>query len=178
MTTATSHENSDRAPCADMPSESPGQEHEWLQQFVGEWDLELEIDCGPGRSPMKSRGHERARIFGGFWLESEGRNEDFPYVCRLMLGYDRRQRCYVGTWMDSMSSHLWHYRGTVDATGRILTLETEGPFPPGPDGGLSKFREVTEFKSKDHRVFTSSRWNERGEWQQMVRIDFRRRASA
>lgn len=73
-----------------------------------------------------------------------------------------------------MSSYLWHYEGTVDATGRILTLETEGPQPDAPGKNVA-FREVTEFKSNDYRVFTSSRQTADGQWTTMLTIHYRRR---
>ena len=174
-TTNTSTTPPAAVPCgASVSMPQPMPEHAWLQRLVGDWDLDIEMPIGPGQPPMRSRGSDSSQMVGGFWLVSEGKNNDFPYVCRLTLGYDVRSRRYVGTWLDSMSGHLWHYTGSVDATGERLTLETEGPFPP--DGGqLVKFREVTEFKSPDHRVFTSSRLGENGQWQVQLRIDFRRK---
>jgi hypothetical protein len=86
----------------------------------------------------------------------------------LTLGFDPESKKYVGTWIDSMGSHLWKYVGTVDSAGKILTLETEGPCPMKP--GLSKFREVTEWKGKDDRVFTSSIQGDDGKWNMMVRV--------
>ena len=53
-----------------------------------------------------------------------------------------------------MTSHIWQFEGTFDVTGNILTWETEGPVPSPQTP--SKFREVTELKSPDHKVFTSS----------------------
>lgn len=162
------------SPCmGDTPKPTPA--HEWLQQLVGDWDLEIEMMIGPNQPPMKTRGFDTSRMVGGFWLVSDGRNNDFPYSCRLTLGYDPQKQKYVGTWLDSMSTYLWHYVGAVDASGQVLTLETEGPFPTNP-GKLSKFREVTEIKSRDHRVFTSSMLNDRGQWIPHLRINFRRRA--
>lgn len=156
-----------------MPA--PAKEHEWLQRFVGDWDAEIEMAAGPGQPAMRSRGSNRGRIVGGFWLVMEGKNHEFPFVFQLTLGYDVQHRRYVGTWLDSMSSYLWHYVGQVDASGRILTLETEGPFPPIPGAPMTKFRERTEFLNKDHRVFTSMRLDERGQWTQLLKIDFRRK---
>lgn len=161
--------------CCGMDMPPPTKEHEWLQRLVGDWDLDIEMVTGPGQPTMKSKGFDRSRMVGNYWLVSEGKNNEFPYECRLTLGFDSEKKKYVGTWLDSMSGYLWHYVGSVDASGKRLTLETEGPFPPG-GGKLTKFREVTEFKAANHRVFTSARLDESGAWVTQLRIDFRRRA--
>jgi Protein of unknown function (DUF1579) len=61
-----------------------------------------------------------------------------------------------------MTSHIWQFEGTFDGTGNILTWETEGPVP-NPQTP-SRFREVTELKSPDHKVFTSSNLEPDGSW--------------
>ena len=154
----------------------PVKEHEWLQQFVGEWEGEAEIHMEPGKPPVKSKGSETVRRLGGFWIISEGKSDMMgaPFNHVLTIGYDPDSKKYVGAWVDSMTSHLWKYEGTVDPTGKVLTLETEGPCPQKP-GKLSKFREVTEFKSKDHRVFTSSMQGEDGKWTTLVTGNSRRK---
>jgi hypothetical protein len=157
-----------------MGMSPPVKQHAWLHRFEGDWDSEGEIVMDPSQPPMKITGFDRARMIGGFWVVSEGRGNEMNFESRLTLGYDEKKQKYVGTWVDSMSSHLWHYEGTVDAAGRILTLETEGPQPDVP-GKNVPFREVTEFKSDDHRVFTSSRLNADGKWATLVTIHFRRR---
>ena len=161
--------------CCGMDMPGPTKEHEWLQQLVGTWDSEIEIAMEPGQPPMKSNGEEVVRMLGDFWLISEGRNLSMPYECRLTLGYDPLKQKYVGTWNDTMMSHLWIYEGSVDATGRILTLNTEGPAPTEP-GVTWRFKEVTEIKDKDHRVFNSYRQLANGEWTSCLKIEFRRRA--
>ncbi|MES2693790.1 MAG: DUF1579 domain-containing protein [Verrucomicrobiota bacterium] len=172
-TSSSSPKPATTPPCAtvDMPQPTPA--HAWLQRCVGEWDSEIEMIVGPKQPSMKCRGTDSARMVGGFWLVSEGKNLDFPYTCQLTLGYDPKAARYVGTWIDSMSSYLWHYTGAIDASGRLV-LQTEGPFPPA-DGRFTKFREVTEFLTQDHRVFTSARMSEGGVWIPQLRIDFRRR---
>jgi hypothetical protein len=154
----------------------PVKEHEWLKHFVGEWESDMEVVMAPGQPPVKGKSSEIARNLGGFWVVSEGKGEmmGMPFSHILTLGYDPDKKKFVGTWIDSMGSYLWNYVGTVDATGKILTLETEGPCPTEP-GKNSKFREVTEFKSADHRVFTSSIQQDDGTWHTMVTIHSRRK---
>lgn len=148
----------------------PVKEHEWLQQFVGNWEYETEIFMDPTKPPMKVKGNEVVRSIGGFWIvaESKGDMMGKPFLGVMTLGFDPQAKKYTGTWVDSMASHLWKYEGTVDSAGKILTLATEGPCPMKP--GLTKFREVTEWKNKDERVFTSSFQGDDGKWNMMVRV--------
>ena len=156
-----------------MPA--PAKEHEWLKKLVGNWEFESEIFMKPDAAPMKTKSTEVVRSVGGFWVASEGKSEMMgqPFVWAMTLGFDPASKKYVGTWIDSMSSFQWRSQGSVDATGNILTLESEGPCPKRP-GTLTKFRDVTEFKSNDERAFTSSMQDEDGKWVTMVRGTARR----
>ena len=162
---------------AEMPKMPPPQkEHAWLQQFVGEWESECEMFMEPGKPPTKSKGSESTRSIGGFWILADNKSSfmDMPFTGLMTLGYDPEKKKYVGTWVDSVNSYLWKYEGTVDAAGKTLTLETEGPCHNAP-GKLSKFKEVVEFKSKDRKVFSSSMQGEDGKWVTMMTINYQRR---
>lgn len=163
-----------RAQGPEMPV--PQKEHQWLAQFVGDWDTEFEIVMDPAQPPMKSKGVDKVRPLGGFWVIAEGECEMMGdrYSSVLTLGYNPKLKKYVGTWVDSASGQLWTYQGSVDETGKILTLDTEGPCPM-QDGRITKFQEVTEFKNKDHRVFTASFLAPDGKWQKMMTINSRRK---
>lgn len=162
-----------RAQPPEMPK--PQKEHEWLQQLVGEWDYNAEATMAPGEPPMKCSGTEKIRMLGGFWLISEGTIESMGTSNRTMmtLGYDPEKKKYIGTWIDSMTNHMWIYEGTLDPTGRILTLEAEGPNFTTP-GETSTFRDVIEIKSRDHKVLTSSVQTDEGEWVTFMRGEYRR----
>ena len=143
----------------------PQKEHEWLKQFVGEWESESEGSAGPGQPPIKCKGSMSSRMLGGFWVVSESKADVLGTQMNAIqtIGYHPQSKKYVGTWVDSMLNHLWKYEGTVDAAGKILTLEAEGPnFML--EGKLTKFRDIYEFKSKDHIVATSSMLGEDGKW--------------
>ncbi len=157
------------------PMPKPQKEHEWLHQLVGEWDAEGECVMDPSQSPVKFKGTESGRKIGGFWvlLENKGEVMGAPFTGILSLGYDPGKKKYVGTWFDSMTSYLWQYAGSVDPSGKILTLETEGPCPQQP-GKLSKFKEVLEIKGRDHKLFTSSIEKD-GKWTTMMTVHYRRR---
>ena len=159
-------------PCQEMAR--PGQEHQLLEKFVGEWESEGEI-MAPGQPPSKIKGVESSHMVGGFWFVAQIKSTlpDFPYEQILTIGYDTAKKNYIGTVVDSMTSHLWRFEGSFDARGNILTYETEGPVP-NPQTP-SKFREVTELKSPDHKVFTSSILKPDGSWETMMTINIRRK---
>ena len=154
----------------------PGPEHDWLQQFVGDWETEVECRMEPGKRPMKTKGIESVRTIGGLWIVAEGKSAimDKPMTSILTLGYDFEQKKYVGTWVSSCMTHLLQYEGSVDLATETLTLETEGPCPHSP-GTVAKFKEVIEVKSRQHRVFTSSMQAQDGKWATIATINYRRK---
>jgi hypothetical protein len=165
--------HADPLPCDGQPPPA-SQEHQWLKRYVGEWTADLECSMGPGQPTMKTTGSTRDRLLGDFWVITEGKNDQFPYAFVYTLGYDVEKKKYVGTWIDTMSGHLWRHEGTVNAVGTTLTMETEGPSPMFP-GKTFKFREVAEFKSDDHRVITSSMQGEDGQWHTCLVVNARRK---
>lgn len=143
----------------------PSEEHQWLEKFVGEWKTECECSMGPGQKPVKSVGTISSRMVGAFWVINEMNSKmmEMPMRGVQTIGYDPEQKKYVGTWVDSMTNFMWHYRGTVDESGRKLTLSAEGPNFMA-EGKTAQFRDAYEFKSPDHIIVTSSMQGEDGEW--------------
>jgi hypothetical protein len=155
----------------------PQKEHQWLQQLVGEWTYESETTMEPGSPPEKFKGTERVRSLGGLWIVGEGQVE-MPGVgtgtTMLTLGYDPARKRYVGTWIGSMMTYLWVYDGGLDAAGRTLTLDAEGPAMEG-EGKLAKYRDVIEVKGDDHRVLRSQILGDDGKWQEFMVANYRRK---
>jgi len=154
----------------------PKKEHEWLKQLAGEWEYETEVSLEPGKAPVKIKGTENARMVGAFWVSAEHKATlfDQPFTGILTIGFDGQKKKYVGTWFDSMHSHLMHYEGSADLEAKTLTLLTEGPNPVTP-GKQCKFKEVIEMKSKDHKVLTTSMQGEDGKWVSMMTVNYRRK---
>lgn len=155
----------------------PQKEHEWLHKFVGDWTYETVAPPEPGKPATKATGAESVRSLGGLWVLAEGRGEvpgGAPANTLMTLGYDTDKKRYVGTWIGSMMTYLWVYDGELDATGRILTLNSDGPTLAG-DGKMTKYKDIIEFKSDDHRVLTARMLAPDGTWQQLMSVDYRRR---
>jgi hypothetical protein len=159
----------------------PQKEHRWLQKLVGEWTYEGDCDMGPGQPRSKFEGSERVRSLGDIWVMAEGRGE-MPVggaaTTMATLGYDPRQERFVGTWIGSMMTYLWVYDGgSLDAAGKVLTLDAEGPSMAG-DGTMAKYQDVIELKSDDHRVLTSRLLGDDGEWREFMTAHYRRKKTA
>jgi hypothetical protein len=125
---------------------------------------------------MKCKGTIHSRMLGGFWVVSEMKADmmGMPMTAIQTIGYDPESKKYVGTWVDSMLSHMWKYSGTIDPAGKKLTLEAEGPNFMH-EGKLTKFRDAYEFKAKDHIVMTSSMLGEDGKWTTFMTGNARRK---
>jgi len=159
---------------AQMPGfPAPTPEHDWLTQLTGEWESTVESFMGPDQPSTTSTGTETVRSIGGFWIVAENNSSAMgvSYTGVLTIGYDPEEEQFVGTWIDSMTSLLWHYEGSLDPARRVLTLHTEGP---GMTGEICQFRETIELKSADHKVFTSQMLQEDGEWFTMMKAEYRR----
>jgi hypothetical protein len=157
---------------------TPQQEHLWLQQLVGEWTSEARMTMAA--EPAEAcKGTERVRSLGGLWILAEGQGEmpgGGSATMLMTLGYDPAKKRYVGTWVGSMMTHLWLYDGELDSSGKVLTLNSEGPdMSPGAlPGKLARYRDVIEIKAADHRILTSHFLGDDGKWQQFMTADYRR----
>ena len=156
---------------------TPEKEHEWLAQLAGEFTTDAEAVFSPELPPFKCSGTATARTVGGFWIVNEHKSEPMgvPMLGIMTVGYDPAKKKFVGTWVDSMTSHMWKYEGSLDKTGKILTLEAEGPSMTDPSK-MGKYRDVIEVKSDDHRVLTSAMQGADGKWTTFMTMNYRRKA--
>ena len=151
-------------------------EHEWLEKFVGEWTSSSEYSPGPGLPSISCKGVTKVHKLGGLWIvgESESTMGEIKVSSVITLGYDPAKKKYVGTWVDSFNNHLWKYEGEVDSTGKVITLEAEGPDFTNP-GKTTLFRDVYEFKSDDHKVLSSQVKGPDGAWTTFMTMDYRKK---
>lgn len=159
----------------------PQKEHQWLEKLVGEWTVETEATMGPGKPPEKFAGTESVRSVGGLWVVCEGHGE-MPgagmSTSLTTIGYDPQQSQFVGTFVGSMMTNLWNYKGSLNPDETVLTLEADGPAMPDDgkmvEGKMATYQDVIEMKSDDHRVMTSRVLRDDGEWQEFMTSHYRR----
>jgi len=154
----------------------PQAEHRWLERLVGEWTCEGEGIMEPGKDPVTFKSTESVRSIGGLWIVAEGHGEMpgcGPSTTIMTLGYDPQKERFVGTFIASMMTHMWHYNGSLDATEKVLTLETEGPSMSG-QGKMAKYKDVIEIQSDSHRILSSHVMDDDGNWWQFMTAHYRR----
>jgi hypothetical protein len=155
----------------------PQAEHKWLQKLVGEWTCQGEGVMEPGKPPMKFRSTESVRSIDGLWIVAEGRGEMpgcGPSTTIMTLGYDPQKERFVGTFIASMMTHVWHYSGSLNATEKVLTLDTEGPRMTD-QAKMVKYRDVIEIQSDSHRILSSHVRGDDGKWRQFMTAHYRRK---
>lgn len=148
----------------------------FLQAMAGEWVVDSEGIPGPGEDPVRGESREVARLLGGQWLVAEG-NAVMPdgrrYDSIWILGWDPHEEHFVGSWVVSVQTYKWRHVGTLDESGRVLTLETEGPFM-GDRSTTTRYREIIELVDDDHRVLRSLILVPDGDWFEFARAEYRR----
>ena len=157
-----------------MKAAEPQQEHRWLHKLIGDWTYESDDPTDPAK---RCTGSEHVRKLGELWVLAEGQGEApgvGAAVNLMTVGYDSEKKRFVGSWVGSMMSNIWIYDGELDSSGRILTLNSEGPSMAG-DGTTSRYQDVIEFKSDDHRVMSGRVMTDDGTWQQFMTVDYRRK---
>ncbi|MDA8456520.1 DUF1579 domain-containing protein [Acidovorax sp. GBBC 3334] len=159
-----------------MQIPEPQEQHRWLHRLEGDWTVESTADMGPGQPPAHGTGTERVRRLGALWVVCEGEGGmpgGGPAHVRMTLGYNPHQQAFVGHWVGSMMTHQWIYRGTLDAGGTVLALETEGPSFTG-DGTLVRYRDTITLLGPDERTLASSALQPDGQWKSFMQATYRR----
>ena len=160
-----------------MMNPEPHAMHRWLQQLVGDWTSTSGCETAPDQPDGPSLGAEHVRALGQLWVILEGTGTlpgGGEARMQMTLGYDPETNGFLGTWVGSMMTHIWVYRGTLDDDQKVLTLETEGPSFKG-DGKTARYRDVITLVSANERTLTSFGLQPDGSWSQMMQATYRRK---
>ncbi len=153
-------------------------EHRWLHRLIGDWRFEAECGAGPGQPPMKFNGSEIVRSLGGLWTIGEGIGETpegSTHTSIMTLGYDPSKKCFVGTFVSSMMTHLWPYSGKLNAEGDALELDSEGPAFSGE--GMAKYKDTIKLVDDHHRILSSKMLGGDGQWTEFMTSHYFRKSN-
>lgn len=142
---------SEAGDCGQMPQ--PGPEHEWIQGSAGTWNVKCTYWMDPSQPPMEATAVETIDTVGPFWTVStfESNFMGMPFKGRSTLGYTPAKERFVGTWIDSMSQHMFVMEGTRDDSGNVLEMTCEGP--DMMTGQIVTYRTREERTGSDGRNF-------------------------
>lgn len=158
-----------------MQGSASTEQHEWLQQFLGKWKVSTEAVTTTGAEPASWEGIEQVRSIGKLWIIAESSiPDDESFASMMTIGFDPEQGNFVASWVDSMQTKMWTYKGTLDEDKRILTFSAEGPAFSDPSK-KAQYRDQLEWIDADHRRINSSIRIADGEWQSYMTANYERK---
>jgi Protein of unknown function (DUF1579) len=133
-----------------MKHATPGDAHKKLEPMVGTWSFVGKMYEDPAGPPSEFKGTTvRKWILDGRFLYDETTSsfEGMPFQGIGYTGYDNSLKKYHGVWLDNMTTSVMTSTGTVDASGKVFTNQSETVDPM--TGQKVKGRDVTTIVSND-----------------------------
>lgn len=128
--------------------------HAFLKNFVGEWDVKTTAWMQPGAEPIEAKNSAAAElIFGGRFLKLNFKGQMFgqPFEGLQIVGYDNLKKKFNTFWIDSSSTAFFLTEGIFDKDKKTIT-ETGTWADPVTEGSI-KVRAITTLVSQDEYVY-------------------------
>lgn len=129
----------------------PSEKHKVLENLAGSWNVQSKMFMEPGKPPMESKGtNESKLILGGRFLQEDYTSPGMmgqPFAGHGMTGYDLSKQKFVNVWVDNMGSWMTTTEGTIDASGKVITLT--GPMLDPQSGKNIPSKTVLRVESAD-----------------------------
>jgi hypothetical protein len=103
----------------------PGPNLKFLEKWIGKWETTSRIFMAPGAQPMESHGRAEYKwAIEGRWLEErfDGQMMGMQHKGVGLTGYDSFNKQFTGCWADSLNSSMINLTGSLDQTGKVLTM--------------------------------------------------------
>jgi hypothetical protein len=103
---------------------NPGEHHELLNRFLGEWDAGMTVFMG-GKAMGPTKGTSKFEwLMEDRWLKSDyqGSMMGMPMRIVSIMGYDNFKQSYVVTSVNSMDTIMIHQEGDMDPGGKALLM--------------------------------------------------------
>jgi hypothetical protein len=137
-----------------MQKNVPGDAHKVLAQGEGEWNYSMKSWMTPDAQPTTSTGKSSAKmILNGRYLEETASFEmgGYTFTGQSLTAYDVASKKYQGTWIDNMSTAIYHCDGTYDPASKSITM-TGTSYDPTV-GKEVQTKTVTRYVDDKTRVF-------------------------
>lgn len=107
----------------------PGESHEYLKQFVGEWDVAIKMYTGgPGSPAMESKGTSTIKsVLGGRYIleEHKATMMGMPYEGIGLHGYNNFRNLHTAIWVSNMSTEMLTMKGAQHPESKTITMYGE-----------------------------------------------------
>ncbi len=131
----------------------PGENHELLKKFLGDWDVEARLFSG-GQALPPSKGKATCKwLIEGRWIMTETDSELMGMQNKTftIMGYDNLKMSYVFTNVHSIDTAMTHAEGDMDPSGKVLLMYgTLDEYLTGEHDKMVKY--VWRFNSDDEMV--------------------------
>ena len=156
----------------EMPQ--PSEEHALIQKNIGVWDVKCRFFMGPDAPPMESTATDTVTAAGPFWNIGNFESEfmGMPFTGVSQFGFSPMEGCFVSTWTDCMSPHLFVMKGNFTDDGKTLDMRGEGPNPMS--GEMVPQRIEHEIQDDNNHIMRMFMTTEHGEIQ-TFEMDYTRR---
>jgi hypothetical protein len=107
-----------------MEYSTPGQNHKYLEYFVGNWEVTSKMWMKPGTEPIIDKAENTSEMkLGGRYLYSylKGTMMGMPSEGMVITGYDNYQKIFNTLWVDSAGTGFFPLSGTLDSAGKTRT---------------------------------------------------------
>lgn len=137
-----------------MQKNVPGDAHKMLAQCVGEWNTSSKMWMAPGAPPQTTTGTSSVKmILDGRYLQEQasGNMGGVPFSGIATTAYNVQTKKYEGTWVDNMSTAIYHCDGTYDPATKSITM-TGTTYDPVSAKEVNT-KTVTRFVDDKNHVF-------------------------
>ena len=119
-----------------MKAATPGENHERLEYFIGEWKAVARFRMDPNAEPTVSEGTSIQKwVLGKRFVQTQFHIDDMmgmPFDGIGFMGYDNNTKEYVSTWIDTWGTGIFKETGSYSSADKAYTLSGEATSPSGP----------------------------------------------
>jgi len=142
---------------------APGPQHKALEPLIGNWKAITKWWMDPAAPAETSSATSTAKwILGGRFVQEDvvGMMEGTPFHGMGITGYDNFKKEYIAFWIDEMATSFMFMNGQADASGKIITMQSEYEDPAS--GKTELYKTVTIIDSNDKHTYQMFKVGEDG----------------
>lgn len=133
----------------------PGPNIKFIEKWIGKWDTTSKIFMEPSAAPVEAHGHSEYKwAIEGRWLEErfDGQMMGMPHKGVGLTGYDGFNKQFVGCWADNLNPAMINFTGSLDQTGKVLTMFGKMDEPTTGEHGKTMRFQTTIVDDETHKM--------------------------